>query len=433
MGREGMTSLTRLLGGRETSVTNYRDPSLDDLYVEYDHRIDRRPAARAVLVRTAMPQLPTSVEALVARYGVPDDGAADLADGLHDGVAVWVDERCGVVLTAYRPPASWWAAEGGATLQLETLDRALKGGSPGSSKVSAVLERKRGSGNGMPEASPSAAVAPAETSDSPPETLLAMNAETPSPEVEPPADSVDTADSPPETLPPADNGLDQAPLPATEVPAAAEMPMTVPPPAAEPPSPAAQPPSAPPPSPRQPEVRPEVRTVPPAAPAAPQTLAAWRAQVTVDPAQTTGPKSSAPPAPHTIATWRGGAPTTAQRPNTQNAPHTIATWHPEVRAEPTPRAEATTLDRRAARISYVPPVYPPAARLLKKGGGHVTLAILVKPDGTVGTEPRVVAVRPAGRGFAESAIEAVQKWRFSPAIQRGRPVESYITVDVEFE
>jgi protein TonB len=65
--------------------------------------------------------------------------------------------------------------------------------------------------------------------------------------------------------------------------------------------------------------------------------------------------------------------------------------------------------------------------------GHVTLAIVVKADGTVATKPRVVAVHPPGRGFAESAIDAVRKWRFSPAIQRGRPIASFITVDVEFE
>ena len=209
MGREGMTSLTRLLGDRETSVTIYRDSSFD-VYVEYDHRIDRRPAARAVLVRAAMPLLPTSVESLVARFGVPDDGAADLAEGLHDGVAVWVDEPCGIALTAYRPPASWWAGEGGTTLQLETLNLALKGGSPGSSKVSAVLERKHGSAASEPPSPAIEVVAYwVEGNGTPPVTdeassrVLPAVSEVPSPVAEPVAEEVEEASSIATDVPPA--------------------------------------------------------------------------------------------------------------------------------------------------------------------------------------------------------------------------------------
>lgn len=36
-------------------------------------------------------------------------------------------------------------------------------------------------------------------------------------------------------------------------------------------------------------------------------------------------------------------------------------------------------------------------------------------------------------GFEEAAIAAVRKWRYEPAMQKGREVEVYFTVVVEFE
>jgi protein TonB len=442
-----MTSLTRLLGDRETSVTVYRDASLD-VYVEYDHRIDRRPAARAVLVRAALPDQPTGVESLVARFGVPDDGASDLAEGLHDGVAVWVDEPCGVVLTAYRPPASWWAAEGGPILQLETLNRALKGASPGSSKASAVLERKHGSGaSSSPAGAPAATASPAPTNEvvgywveanGAPRVIEEASGTTTDAPSESEVAEVETDGAIPVTPLTMENETDEASSIAMDVPPASEPQPPPMEPVHEVPPIATDRPGAPvvPPSPRQLEIGPvtSASTAPPPAP--PEPVQKPTPKPTAPPTPQTTETSRAPSVPHTIATWRAGAPanqapTTAPKPTTQIAPQTIATWHPEVSAGAT-RASSTLPDGPAKRIEFVPPVHPRTARWLGKTG-HVTLAIVVKADGTVAKGPRVMSVRPAGRGFAEAAIDAVQKWRFSPAIERGKPVASNITVDVQFE
>jgi protein TonB len=90
------------------------------------------------------------------------------------------------------------------------------------------------------------------------------------------------------------------------------------------------------------------------------------------------------------------------------------------------------LEAPAERITFVPPVYP---RTSKWYGltGHVTLAVVVRPDGTVANRPRVVAALPSGRGFEEAAVDAVKKWRFSPATREGKAVESNLTIGVNFE
>jgi protein TonB len=124
----------------------------------------------------------------------------------------------------------------------------------------------------------------------------------------------------------------------------------------------------------------------------------------------------------------------------QAPPVAIETWHPEVSAQvtaPPPRevpakaAPASPPETLAERITYVPPVYPRTARWLRTAG-HVTLAIVVKADGTVAKTPRVLAENPPGQGFAQAAVEAVRSWTFSPALRKGHPVKSTVTVDIEF-
>lgn len=289
MGGEGIRTLIRIPGSDETSGVDYPGPT-SDVYVEYDRRVDRGPPAHAVRVRVSMPLLPTTVETLVSRFGPPDAGADDLVEGLDVGAAVWVDEACGVVLTAYRSSTSWWSAEGGTVLQVETLDLARQGGSPASPRLSAILARKNG----------------------------------------PPA----------------------APLPP--IPKA----LPVPPP-----------------------------------------LTVWM----------TATVNAAPPAPSPDA-------------------RAIPTSTPPIPKPP----EANELpDGPAERIAFVPPVYPAKA---KRPGvkGQVTLAIVVRADGSVANRPRVVAAHPAGRGFEEAAVDAVQRWRFKPAIRGGRPVASSLRIDVDF-
>jgi len=143
MGGGGIPSITRQLDRRETSIANYPGPAVEVL-VEYDHRIDSRPAARAVLVRVSMPLSPSNVEELVHRFGTPDAGADDLSDGSVDTLAIWVNEPCGIVLTAHPPQDSWWAANGRTILQLETLDAARREDSPARSSLGAILDRQHG-------------------------------------------------------------------------------------------------------------------------------------------------------------------------------------------------------------------------------------------------------------------------------------------------
>ncbi len=288
MGGEGVRTLIRIPGAGETSGVDYPSPT-SDLYVEYDRRVDRGSPARALRVRVSMPLLPATVQTLVSRFGLPDAGSDNFVEGLREGPAVWVDEACGVVLTAYRSSMSWWSAGGGTLLQVETLDLVRQGGSPASGQLREILARKNG----------------------------------------------------PATTP--------------------------------------------------------ARTIPKAQPAPPPLSV--KVMVTIKAPPPAPVASAIPPSP-----------------------------------PPLPESQGTSKppDGPAERIMFVPPVNPATS---KSSGekGHVTLAIIVRPDGFVANRARVVAVQPAGRGFEEAAVDAVQRWRFRPAIRGGRPVVSSLSIDVDFE
>ena len=80
--------------------------------------------------------------------------------------------------------------------------------------------------------------------------------------------------------------------------------------------------------------------------------------------------------------------------------------------------------------SYIQPVYPELARKAKIEG-KVFLQAVVEKYGDVGEVALLRCNRP-GLGFEESAIEAVEQWRYEPATQAGRPVDVFITVIVDF-
>ena len=74
------------------------------------------------------------------------------------------------------------------------------------------------------------------------------------------------------------------------------------------------------------------------------------------------------------------------------------------------------------------PEYSEEARKAKYQG-TVVLWLIVGPDG----KPRDIRVsRPLGMGLDQKAIEAVNKWRFEPAMKDGRPVAVQINVEVNF-
>lgn len=82
------------------------------------------------------------------------------------------------------------------------------------------------------------------------------------------------------------------------------------------------------------------------------------------------------------------------------------------------------------RSSKVQPVYPEHARKSGKGGDVYLIARILK-DGSVG-EVRPVMITTGGCGFAEAAIESVRKWRYTPAMKDGRPIEIDFEVAVNF-
>jgi periplasmic protein TonB len=84
--------------------------------------------------------------------------------------------------------------------------------------------------------------------------------------------------------------------------------------------------------------------------------------------------------------------------------------------------------RKPELLHQVTPRYTQAARLAKIQGTVVVEAIIDR-SGRV-THARVLKGLPAG--LSESAIEAVEQWRFKPATLKGQPVTVYFTLTVHF-
>lgn len=91
-----------------------------------------------------------------------------------------------------------------------------------------------------------------------------------------------------------------------------------------------------------------------------------------------------------------------------------------------PAAQAET--RGAVQTKQVDPVYP--ENLLKtERQGNVLLAGRIDAKGQIG-DLRVVAT--SNNGLVEPAIEAVQQWKFRPAMKDGKPIEIFANVGVRF-
>jgi TonB family protein len=85
----------------------------------------------------------------------------------------------------------------------------------------------------------------------------------------------------------------------------------------------------------------------------------------------------------------------------------------------------------APRAIYAPdPKFPEKERKARqRGKGTVLLELVVHSDGL----PSDVKVsRTLSPEFDKAAIDAVQKWRFSPATRDGKPVAVRIYVEVNF-
>jgi TonB family protein len=79
-------------------------------------------------------------------------------------------------------------------------------------------------------------------------------------------------------------------------------------------------------------------------------------------------------------------------------------------------------------VHRVAPVYPAQARMLRLEG-TVVLTAVVMEDGKVG-DVRVVDGSPV---LAQSAVDAVNHWRYKPYQLDGKPVKNEITVNVDFK
>jgi TonB family protein len=83
-----------------------------------------------------------------------------------------------------------------------------------------------------------------------------------------------------------------------------------------------------------------------------------------------------------------------------------------------------------AVLGNASPEYP--AAILKAGvGGEVVLRVTISAQGHV---VRLSLLRSSGvRGLDNSAMVAVRKWRFQPAIKKGKAVEFEVAVPIEFK
>jgi TonB family protein len=75
-----------------------------------------------------------------------------------------------------------------------------------------------------------------------------------------------------------------------------------------------------------------------------------------------------------------------------------------------------------------PPEYTEQARK-KKIQGTVMLSLTVAVDGTTRD---IKVVKGVGYGLDEKAVETVSRWKFSPALKDGQPIEKEISVEVSF-
>jgi TonB family protein len=66
---------------------------------------------------------------------------------------------------------------------------------------------------------------------------------------------------------------------------------------------------------------------------------------------------------------------------------------------------------------------------MAKYQGSVVLIAIIGPDG----RPRDLRVRRSlGMGLDQKALDAVWKWRFTPAMKENRPVSVQVSIEVVF-
>jgi TonB family protein len=81
------------------------------------------------------------------------------------------------------------------------------------------------------------------------------------------------------------------------------------------------------------------------------------------------------------------------------------------------------------KANYTPEPAIPAAARAAKYEGTVVLTLVVNKEG-LPTDIRIS--QPLGYGLDAKAVEAVQRWRFSPAQKDGQPVQVKIAIEINF-
>ena len=84
--------------------------------------------------------------------------------------------------------------------------------------------------------------------------------------------------------------------------------------------------------------------------------------------------------------------------------------------------------QEAKRINYVEPVFPPLAKQARIQG-TVQLEAIIARDGTI-QNLRVVGGHPL---LVQSAVKAVQQWRYEPTLLNNEPVEVVTQINVVFK
>jgi TonB family protein len=79
------------------------------------------------------------------------------------------------------------------------------------------------------------------------------------------------------------------------------------------------------------------------------------------------------------------------------------------------------------RVKIIFPVRPLNEGIMR---GEVSLMIEINPEGRLGD---VLAFAHSGADFAHAALDAVEQWRFTPALLAGAPIASIMTIDIDFE
>ena len=178
MESEATSSQIVLPGGTRATAEDYRS-SKGVIHVEYDGPARRR-ETRVAFVRQPLRQTDVAVTALVARVGDPVFGADALSGPLEEGrPAIWIDEKCDLVLAYYRRTGYWVADDVPTFLRVERLSL-VADGSPATPGVQAWRAAAP-----PPPPPPAPAVeavrveAPVETSAEPPSTATALQAANP--------------------------------------------------------------------------------------------------------------------------------------------------------------------------------------------------------------------------------------------------------------